>query len=109
MIDATPIIGLRISLERTVDTPCVCGETAVNIGQGTAPHAASLYCASCDRHRGWLPRAIAEFVLDVVRWFGRPADAVALRNSPEFAQANEAAHPVQAQQLPFLHHEPKRN
>jgi hypothetical protein len=34
MIAATPIIGLRISLERTVDTPCVCGETAVNIGQG---------------------------------------------------------------------------
>ena len=45
MIDATPIIGLRISLERTVDTPCACGETAVDIGQGAAPHAASLHCA----------------------------------------------------------------
>jgi hypothetical protein len=109
MTDTTPIIGPRIRLDRTIDTPCACGEPTVTIGPGTEPHVASLTCAACDRHRGWLPRAIAEFLLEVVRRFGRPADAVAIRNSTtEFAQANEAAHPVQAR-LPFPHHEPKRN
>ena len=109
MINAAPIIGLRIRLQRAIDTPCACGEAAVVIGQGVGPHVAALYCAACERHRGWLPSAIAEFLLDVVRRFGRPVDAVAIRNSTtEFAQANEAAHPVQAQ-LPFPHHEPKRD
>ena len=38
-----PLAGLRVRLERTVDTPCVrCGGTVVVIGEGAGPHAARL-------------------------------------------------------------------
>ena len=109
MTDAALIIGLRVRLECTIDAPCACGETTVVIGQGAGPHVASLQCAGCNRHRGWLPKAIAEFLVDVVMRFGRPADAAIRNATSEFAQANEAAQSVQAQLPLFPHHEPKRN
>ena len=86
--DATPLIGLRIRLERTIDVPCgVCGQTTVVIGSGAGPHAASLHCASCGHPRGWLPKAIADFLVGTISRFGWPPEAVTIRNS-EFAQAN---------------------
>jgi hypothetical protein len=91
MIDATPLVGLRIRLRRTIDVPCgECGETVVVIGQGAGPHVAALRCAACARHRGWLPIAIAEFLLTAISRFGRPREAITIQNS-EFAEANEAA------------------
>jgi hypothetical protein len=90
MISAPELTGLRIRLERTTDVPCgVCGQTVVVIGNGAGPHVASLHCASCDRHRGWLPKAIADFLLGTINRFGRPPEAITIRN-PEFAQANAA-------------------
>jgi hypothetical protein len=87
----TDLLGLPIKLERTIDGPCaVCGETAVIIGEGAGPHVASLHCAGCDRHRGWLSKAITEFLLEMITRFGRPSEAITIRNS-EFAQANAAA------------------
>jgi hypothetical protein len=91
MIDATPLIGLRIRLERTIDVPCgVCGHTFVVIGKCAGPHVASLHCAGCDRHRGWLPKAIADFLVGTIRRFGWPSEAIIIRN-PEIAQANATA------------------
>jgi hypothetical protein len=91
MSDAMPLVGMRIRLTRTIDVPCAeCGATAVVIGQGTGPHAACLRCASCDRHRGWLPKALTEFLVELIRLFGPPPDDIAIRK-PEFAQANAAA------------------
>ena len=56
MTDAPLLAGLRIQLERTKDVPCgVCGQTVVVIGKAAGPQVAGLHCASCDRHRGWLP------------------------------------------------------
>ena len=84
-IDATPIVGLRIRLRRTIDTPCAaCGHPIVVISQGAGPHAAGLHCVGCDRHRGWLPRAVTEFLLTTVARFGRPREGITIRNS-EFA------------------------
>jgi hypothetical protein len=85
--DTGQIIGLHVRLDRATDVPCgVCGETAVVIGEG-----ASLHCASCNRQRGSLPEAFAEFLVAVVRRFGKPTEAVTIGNSTKFAQANEAA------------------
>jgi hypothetical protein len=94
--DATPLVGLRIRLQRTIDTPCgACGETVVVISHGAGPRAASLRCASCERHRGWLPKAITEFLLTAINQFGWAPDAITIRNS-EFATANDDAVPVGA-------------
>ena len=76
--------GLRVRLERTVDTPCVtCGETVVVIGEGAGPHAASLRCAGCDRHRGWLPRTITNFLSETVRLFGVPDEPFLIRDASQ--------------------------
>lgn len=85
------IIGLTVRLERTIDVPCVaCGQTDVVIGVGAGPHVASLQCASCERHRGWLPKTVADFLIDVVARFGRPAEPITIHNS-QFAKAKPAA------------------
>jgi hypothetical protein len=82
MTDTTPLLGLRIHLKRTIDVPCcACGETIVVIGKSTGSHAASLHCASCERHRGWLPTTVADFLTDLVVRFGRPTAPITVRNS----------------------------
>ncbi len=69
-------------LERTVDTPFVtCGETMVVIGDGVGSHVAGLWCAGCDRHRGWLPRTIANFLSKTVRLFGVPDELFLIRDA----------------------------
>lgn len=82
MTDKADIIGLSIKLARTIDGPCaVCGETAVTVGSSGGPHSASLRCASCERHRGWLPKTVADFLTDLVVRFGRPTEPIIVRNS----------------------------
>jgi hypothetical protein len=89
MTDAPPLTGLRIQLERTKDVPCgACGQPVV--GKAAGLHVASLHCATCDRHRGWLPETIADFLLETISRFGWPTEAITIRN-PEFAQANATA------------------
>jgi hypothetical protein len=80
MTDATPLLGLRIRLKRPIDVPCgACGETIVVIGKSTGSHAASLHCASCERHRGWLPKALTEFLIEMIHLFGPPSDGIMIR------------------------------
>ena len=89
MTAATPLVGLRVHLQRTIDVPCsACGETVVAIGPGAGPHVASLHCATCDRHRGWLPKAVVGFLIDLVSRFDSPLEPIIIRNSAttEFAQ-----------------------
>ena len=91
MTDAPLLAGLRIQLERTNDVPCgVCGQTVVVVGKAAGPHVAGLHCATCDRHRGWLPKTIADFLMETISRFGWPTEAITIRN-PEFAQANATA------------------
>ena len=88
MTDAPLLSGLRIQLERTKDVPCgVCGQTVVVVGKAAGPHVASLHCATCDRHRGWLPETVADLLVETIKRFGRPTETITIRN-PEFAQAN---------------------
>ena len=84
MTDAMPLAGLRVRLERTIDVPCVtCGGTVVVIGEGAGPHAASLRCAGCDRHRGWLPRTITNFLSETARLFGVPDEPFLIRDASQ--------------------------
>jgi hypothetical protein len=86
------ITGLRVRLERTIDGPCaVCGETAVVIGAGAGPHAAALHCSCCNRHRGWLPKTVADFLTDLVVRFGRPTAPITIRNSELAATSGASA------------------
>jgi hypothetical protein len=93
IIDATALAGLRISLERKIDVCCgACGQTIVVIRNGAGPHVARLHCANCDRHRGYLPKAVAGFLLDMVRRFGRPTDDITIRTT-EIRVSGSAALP----------------
>ena len=94
-INASPQVGLRIRLYRTKDVPCgACGQADVVIGPGNGPRPASLRCASCGRHRGWLPLALTDFLAEIIGRFGRPSETITIRNS-EFAQANAESRPAQ--------------
>jgi hypothetical protein len=74
------LTGLQIKLARTNDVPCAeCGETAVAIGSNAG--IAGLRCICCDRHRGWLPKAIADFLVAAIDHFGRPTVPISVHNS----------------------------
>src|SRR5438067_65883 len=61
------LIGLQIKLARTIDVPCAaCGETAVAICCSADPHIAALCCVCCQRHRGDLPKAVADFLVTAI-------------------------------------------
>jgi hypothetical protein len=78
----TSLAGLYVRLERTVDKPCAaCGGIVVVIGEGGGQHAASLRCARCNRHRGWLPGAITNFLSETVRLFGVPDEPFLIRDA----------------------------
>jgi hypothetical protein len=94
MTDARLLTGLRIRLERTKDVLCgVCGQTVVVIEKAAGPHVASLHCASCDRHRGWLPKAIADLLVGTTRRFGWPPEAITIRNSRKRKRPRLWVHP----------------
>ena len=76
------LIGLQIKLARTIDVPCAeCGETAVTICSGADPHMAALRCVCCQRYRGNLPKAVADFLVTAIDKFGRPTAPITIRDS----------------------------
>jgi hypothetical protein len=77
----SPLIGLAVQLQRTVDRPCECGGTAAIIGQPKGPHVGALYCASCQKHRSWLPKTVACFLSETVRVFGKSSSPIIVRDS----------------------------
>ena len=77
----SPLVGLAVQLQRTIDRPCECGGTAVIVGESKGPHVGVLYCASCQRHRGWLPKTVACFLSETVRVFGKSSSPIIVRES----------------------------
>jgi hypothetical protein len=76
------LIGLQIKLARTIDVPCAeCGETAVAIGSSAGHPIAALRCICCERYRGDLPKAVAEFLVTAIYMFGRPNVPITIRDS----------------------------
>jgi hypothetical protein len=68
-----PLVGLAV---RLTGRRCSCGSRLAVIAVGAGPHAASLECARCETFRGWLPKAMHEFLAEIVRNFGHPTAPV---------------------------------
>src|SRR5262249_8329481 len=67
---STSIVGLMVVLEER--PACACGSFEATIGASAGPHCASLLCAYCQRHRGWLSAETFSFVTEIADLFGRP-------------------------------------
>ena len=65
---STSIVGLMVVLEER--QPCPCGSLTTIIGTSRGPHRASLQCACCQRHRGWLSTETHDFITEFVDLFG---------------------------------------
>jgi len=88
----TTLSGLLVRLERRVEAPCTtCGKNAVICGPSSGPHLASLRCAGCGAHRGWLSKATGEFLLAAIAKFGRPIEPIIVRNSAAVQGSTTAA------------------
>jgi len=70
-----PLVGLKVNLPRH----CPCGHDLLHVGPGRGPHRASLQCARCGRHCGWLSHKAAKFLADVIGRFGKPIAPVRVR------------------------------
>ena len=71
------LVGLVMNYD---DTPCKeCGGVAVVIGEPKGPHANSLHCQICGRHRGWLSKTVADFLTETINRFGSPKELVKIR------------------------------
>lgn len=70
-----PHIGVPIELPDA----CKCGCTFARIGAGIGPHRASLRCASCGVHRGWLAREMYDFINEIIRKFGPLTAPITIR------------------------------
>jgi hypothetical protein len=77
----SPLIGLTVRLQRTVDRPCECGDTSVFIGEPAGPHVAALFCKNCRKHRGWLPKQAASFLRQTASAFGTSSSPIIVRDS----------------------------
>ena len=70
-----PLCGLAVILPDR----CRCDSNVAQIGPPAGPHLAELRCGTCQRHRGWLPRAAHQFLTETVDKFGRPTEPIAIR------------------------------
>jgi hypothetical protein len=73
------LIGLTIRLDRPADRERPCCDNLVNIDSNKGKHYASLTCACCGRHRGWLAAAAITFISKSVQHFGSIAEPIVLR------------------------------
>ena len=67
------LTGTRIRLDRLTDREHPRCDNVATIGSGgTGMFAASLTCATCDRHRGWLSETAIKFIQETRARFGAP-------------------------------------
>jgi hypothetical protein len=84
------LIGLEIKLARSIDIPCAeCGKMTVAIG--SSAYIRSLRCSCCERHRGHLSKAIADFLVTAIDKFGRPIVPSTVRDSQLAAPSGAVA------------------
>jgi hypothetical protein len=84
--DADPLIGIEVNLPHR----CQCGHDFLYTGPGCGPHCASLHCARCQRHCGWLSNESAKFICSVIEHFGRPTEPVRVRLAKPSIAPNSA-------------------
>src|SRR5262245_43052939 len=74
--DDDTLSGLTVRLERACGR---CGHSLLVTGAGRGTHKASLHCARCRRHNGWLSHEAAAFLSEVIAHFGRPTAPIDVR------------------------------
>jgi hypothetical protein len=72
---ADQLVGSQVKLP----DPCECGCGIATVGPGKAQHKASLTCASCGRHRGWLSHNTYAFIAEIINKFGCPTTPIVIR------------------------------
>jgi hypothetical protein len=82
------IIGLAVH----VDRHCCCGATIAVIIPGKGPHLTGLQCPECDQFRQWLPRAVFEFLTELVGTFGRPSEPIHIFEQVDRFPGDRVAH-----------------
>ena len=94
----TPIIGVRIKLDRPIDRERPCHSNVCVIGPGKEPHAGELVCADCGRHRGWLSKATANWIESAIGRFGAPTSPIVVRRGHSMPAANTERETTQRMQ-----------
>jgi hypothetical protein len=74
--DTNPLLDLKVVLP---DFCPKCRSGMAIIGPGKGPHVASLTCAGCRHHRGWLSKQKADFIKQIISTFGRPTEPIVIR------------------------------
>ena len=67
--DLSPLIGLKLKLERKTDIKGACCKGFGIVHAGKGPHAAELRCSWCGKHKGWLDKLTVNRLLDVLAHF----------------------------------------
>jgi hypothetical protein len=76
---ASPLIGLKVRLDRPVDREHPCCRNICIIAAGKGPHAGELHCADCGQHRGRLSRSTAQWIEHIATRFGAPTTPIVVR------------------------------
>jgi hypothetical protein len=77
-VETAPLTGLRLRLEGQYAHGCHNNIAIVHAGK--APHAAELRCAECGKHCGWLPKAAANWLLDILAFWPEAKNETHLRH-----------------------------
>src|SRR5262249_20876756 len=77
--EVSPLDGLRLRLEGQYAQGCHNNIAIIRVGKGL--HVAELRCAGCGKHCGWLPKAAANWLLDILAfWPEAKKETHVLRN-----------------------------
>jgi hypothetical protein len=83
---ASPLLGLRVRLDRPVDRERPCCRNICIIGPAKGPHAGELHCADCGQHRGWLSKSTGQWIEHVATRFGAPTTPIIVRKAHTFEE-----------------------
>jgi hypothetical protein len=74
------LIGLKVKLCRPVDVERPCCLNICTISAARGPHAGELRCDGCGSHRGWVSKAICDFITTTAARFGAPREPIIVRH-----------------------------
>ena len=75
-VTTAPSTAAVAGVQLRLSSPCTCGCNIVIVGSSKAMHSASIHCAGCSQHRGWLSRAEHERISAIVGKSGRPTEPI---------------------------------
>jgi hypothetical protein len=102
---SSPLIGQHVRLNRV----CLCGSNIAIIGSSSPTvHTARLSCANCGTFAGWLPRATASWLTNIISRFGAPSSSSPIDIRRQ-ADAQRVSHLSAEAMDAAMHLEPKGN